>query len=84
MPLPVCINAFHHTVAERRARRARLRGLERDLAAFTSPNELSELDALMAASASPAADVEEIRAILYRQAVVRLHQPSSMHLFHSV
>jgi hypothetical protein len=73
--MPLC-----QAVTERRERRLRHRSLERELAAFTSPAELSELDALLAAT-PPAAGADEIRDILYRQAMTRLLEPRMMHLF---
>lgn len=73
--MPLC-----QAVTERRERRMRRRSLERELAAFTSPAELSELDALLAA-ATPGADTDEIRDILYRQATARLLEPRTVHLF---
>jgi hypothetical protein len=72
--MPLC-----QAITERRERRMRHRSLERELAAFTSPAELSELDALLAAT--PVADAEEIRDILYRQAMTRLLKTRPMHLF---
>jgi DNA-binding transcriptional regulator of glucitol operon len=73
--MPLC-----RAITEHRERRTRHRELERDLAVFTSPAELSELEALIEAGAA-GPDTDEVRDILYQQAMVRLIEPRRMHLF---